>query len=73
VPTGVLANGDSVVVNVPFGSVDQPQAQPPLQPYELVGQFRIHLELCEAYADDSDHCALVPAPRRQSNAFLVHY
>ena len=73
VPTGVLADGESVVVQVPFGSVDQPAMQPPLQPDHLVGQFRIYLDLCEAYVADSDHCVLLPAPRRQSSAFLIHY
>jgi hypothetical protein len=73
VPTGVIAPGDSVTVRAPFGSVDQPNMQPPLQAEELVGLFRIYLHLCAKYDSDSDECELLPASERRSNAFLVHY
>lgn len=73
VPTGVLAPGASVTVRVPFGSVDQPNMQPPLRAEELVGVFRIYLSLCTQYLADSDDCVASPVAERRSNAFLVHY
>lgn len=73
VPTGTLAPGDSVVVRVRFGSVDQPTMQPPLQPGDLVGDFRIELALCLRPETDSDLCRPVEQAQRSSNAFSVQY
>src|SRR5262245_30877478 len=73
VPTGTLLPGDSAVVSVPFGSVDQPMMQPPLQPDELVGDFRVELFLCVRPETDSDHCVWSPQAQRSSNAFTVRY
>lgn len=73
VPTGTLAPGQSVTVRVQFGSVDQPNMQPPLRPEQLVGLFRIELALCETYSADSDRCVAPALAERRSNAFLVHY
>jgi hypothetical protein len=46
---------------------------PPLQPGDLVGDFRIALTLCSGFASDSDSCALSPLSQRLSNAFSVRY
>lgn len=73
VPTGVIAPGDSVEVTVPFGSFDQPRMQPPLEPEDMVGLFRVYLSLCETFEADSDDCRPSPAAQRRSNAFLIHY
>ena len=73
VPTGVLASGDSITIEARFGSVDQPSMNPPLQAEQLVGQFRIYLDLCTRFTTDSDYCELQTAIARRSNAFLIHY
>ena len=73
VPTGTLMPGDSVAVRVRFGSVDQPSMNPPLQPDELVGDFRVELYLCVRPETDSDHCVPAPQAQRSSNAFSVRY
>ena len=73
VPTGTFMPGDSVVVRVRFGSVDQPFMQPPLQPDELVGDFRVEPWLCAGPETNSDHCVLAPQAQRSSNAFSVRY
>jgi hypothetical protein len=73
VPTGTLMPGDSLIVSVRFGSVDQPMMQPPLQPDELVGDFRVQLLLCVRPEQDSDHCSPSPQAQRSSNAFSVRY
>ncbi len=73
VPTGVLQPGQSLRVRAPFGSIDQPSMYPPLKPEDLVGEFRIFLELCTQYEADSDNCKRRHPLERRSNAFLVHY
>lgn len=73
VPTGTLTAGDSVTVIAPFGSVDQPLMQPPLRPEELVGTFRIQLELCTKPLANSDYCEAAPWQSGISNAFTVRY
>jgi hypothetical protein len=73
VPTGAIAPGERVTVQVSFGSVDQPNMQPPLKPEDMVGTFRIHLILCSKFSGDSDYCEVMPRDQRQSNAFVVHY
>jgi len=72
-PTGTLNPGDSTVMRVAFGSVDQPGMMPPLQPGDLVGEFRIELILCAQYVADSDDCTPAPQSQRSSNAFSVRY
>jgi hypothetical protein len=71
--TGLIGPGQTVTVRAPFGTVDQPLLQPPLDPQDLVGTFRISLDLCARYSDDSDRCELLPENERRSNAFLIHY
>ena len=73
VPTGELASGNSVVVRVPLGSIDQPNMSPPLRPEHLVGLLRVQFQLCRARNDDSDNCDPVPQADAQSNAFEVRY
>jgi len=73
VPTGTLNPGDSIVVRVPLGSVDQPTMQPALQPGDIVGELRIELTLCAQFETESGRCALLPQAQRSSNAFSVRY
>jgi hypothetical protein len=73
VPTGTIAPGASVTVSVPFGSIDQPNMQPPLKPEDMIGEFRVVFLLCNAPVSDSDRCAAAPVQTEQSNAFSVHY
>ena len=73
VPTGELAPGNSVVVRVPLGSIDQPNMSPPLRPEHLVGLLRVRFHLCRARNNDSDYCEPVPQADAQSNAFEVRY
>jgi hypothetical protein len=73
VPTGTIQPGDSVVVRVRVGSVDQPAMQPPLQPGDLIGDLRIDLALCVRPSSDSDFCSAPPQNQRSSNAFNVRY
>ena len=73
VPTGTIAPGDSVVLRVRVGSIDQPRMTPPLQPEHLVGDLRIELVLCARPSADSDYCAPSPQSQRSSNAFNVRY
>jgi hypothetical protein len=73
VPTGSIAAGDSVIVNVPVGSLDERAKQPPLMPEHIVGLLRIELSLCQKHSADSDYCARVPQAQSSSNAFLVTY
>lgn len=67
----MLEPGDSMTVLVRFGSFDQPNMQPPLDPADLVGIFRIYLTLCPG--PGTDECNPLPESERQSNEFLVHY
>ena len=73
VPTGELRPGDSVVVRVRLGALDQRKMTPPLTPEAVVGRMRVVLQLCSRFARDSDDCALLPQFARQSNAFDVRY
>jgi hypothetical protein len=73
VPTGSIPAGDSVIVAVPVGSLDQRAKQPPLRPEHIVGLMRIELSLCHKYSADSDYCDRLPQAQRSSNAFLVEY
>ena len=73
VPTGQIAPGDSTMVRVILGSLDQPTMTPPLKPEDLVGLMRVELTLCRTFTADSDYCDPVLAPQRVSNAFLVSY
>jgi len=71
VPTGVLNVGKTISVRVWLGSLDSPQAQPPITDAERSGTFRILLDFCTAYTSDSDTCTRLPREQRQSNAFDV--
>lgn len=73
VPTGTIANGESVIIRIPVGSGDQPNMLPALKPEDLIGLLRVNLALCKARVADSDYCEALPASQRQSNAFLVKY
>ncbi|MEP6621919.1 MAG: hypothetical protein ABJE47_21530 [bacterium] len=72
-PTGVIMPGATASVRVPLGSVDQPNMRPPLKPEDLVGQFRVGMQLCASFVSDSENCAPVPQSARTSNAFIVYY
>jgi hypothetical protein len=69
VPTGSIVPGDSVVLSIWLGSMDSPNAQPPVTMRQRVGQFRILLELCTRFEADSDDCELVAEKYRTSNTF----
>lgn len=71
VPSGRLAPGDSMVLRVWLGSTASPNANPPIQPAERVGRFRVELTLCKGAVADSDRCELLPQAQRQSNPFDV--
>jgi hypothetical protein len=73
IPTGSIAVGDSVIVKVPAGSLDQKAKQPPLMPEHIVGLMRIELSLCQKSSSDSDYCDQISQAQRSSNAFLVTY
>jgi len=73
VPTGTIPPGDSVVIRVRVGSIDQPTMYPPLRPGDLIGDLRVELELCDHPSSDSDSCELAPQAKRSSNAFNVRY
>lgn len=73
VPTGELAVGDSVAVQVWLGSVDQPLMTPPLRPEHLVGTLRVSFHLCRNKLADSDYCEYLPRAASESNAFEVRY
>ena len=70
VPMGTIANGESVTVRVPVGSLDQPRANPPMQPEDLIGLLRVYFRLCKV---NVENCPQLPLEQRQSNAFLVTY
>ena len=69
-PLGEIRPGDSVVVRVPLGALDQPNMTPPLRLEEIVGLMRIELELCAPAAGSGD-CKPLPLAARQSNALDV--
>lgn len=71
VPTGLIAPGDSVTMLVWLGSTTSPNANPPIQPSERVGRFRVRLTLCTRPVAESGYCDLLPQAQRQSNAFDV--
>ena len=73
VPTGEIAAGSSISVQVAVGSLDQPAMRPALKPEDLVGLMRVELRLCAKYSADSDYCDPVPQAERSSNAFNVSY
>jgi hypothetical protein len=73
VPTGSIAPGGSVTVQVPLGSVDQPNMQPPLKPEWLTGLMRVQFALCRTFNKDSDYCDPLPQVERRSNAFEVTF
>jgi hypothetical protein len=73
VPTGTVQPGDSIVVQVRVGSLDQPGMRPPLQPADLTGDLRVELALCTRPETNSDHCSAPPQGQRSSNAFSVRY
>jgi hypothetical protein len=73
VPTDSLLPGAALTVQVPFGSVDQPRMQPPMQLEWLVGRMRVELTLCRHFTWDSGSCDLLPQADRQSNAFDVRF
>ncbi|HET7230165.1 MAG TPA: hypothetical protein VFJ16_09195 [Longimicrobium sp.] len=69
-PTGVLAPGDSVVMRVWIGSIDQREPDPRYTLRHRTGYMRILLDLCEGPARFSD-CTLLPEAQRRSNRFRV--
>lgn len=71
VPSGQLAPGDSIVLRVWLGSTASPNANPPIQPAERVGRFRVELMMCKGSVTDSDRCEQLPQAQRQSNAFDI--
>ena len=73
VPTGELAVGDSVSVQVMLGSGDQPLMSPPLRAEQLVGTLRVWFRLCRTKIADSDYCDPMARRETESNAFVVRY
>ena len=73
VPTGEIAVGDSVSVQVWLGSGDQPLKTPPLRPEHIVGTLRVFFHLCRNRLADSDYCDYLPRSETESNAFEVRY
>ena len=69
VPTGVLLPRATITVRVPLGSSDSPRAEPPIQPEQRAGYFRVLLDLCMTPAADSPDCASLPASARESEVF----
>lgn len=73
VPPGVVLPGAAVTVAAPFGSVDQPNMRPPLQPGDLTGLFRIYLYLCTRAAGSALCTDARPWSDRISNVFEIRY
>jgi hypothetical protein len=73
VPAGAVMPGESMTVAVPFGSMDQPTMQPPLQPQDMVGLFRIYLTLCTLAVNSEQCSSVLPLQERLSNAFEIKF
>lgn len=73
VPPGVILPGASVAIAARFGSGDQPNMRPALQPEWLVGVFRIYLDLCTRPEGAAICTDARPPNERVSNAFEVRY
>lgn len=73
VPTGVIAPDSGVTVEVWLGSLDSPNAQPPIRPEERVGLFRIVFQLHHVPGVDPDAETLLPLEERRSNVFRISF
>ena len=73
VSTGRVLPGASLTLTVGLGSPGLPFHQPPADPQEGVGHFRLELDLCAEAADDPEDCIELPQPAKESNAFEVRY
>lgn len=71
VPTGTLAPGATLEVEVWLGSTESPAANPPITMADRTGLFRILLELCTSPQKESDDCVPVPDAQRRSNPFRI--
>ena len=69
VPTGTLAPHATIAVRVALGSSDSPEAEPPVQPDQRTGYFRVLLDLCMTPASNSSDCDPLPSSARESEVF----
>ncbi len=70
---GVLPPESTLSVRIDLGSLDSPNAVPPVTMAMRTGVFRVVLELCESPELESNVCRRLPVEQRQSNTFEVRY
>ncbi len=73
VPTGVVQPDSTLAVPISLGSLDSPDADPPIRPEDRVGRFRVLFCLYPEPAVDPDPNDRLPVEQRRSNVFDIQF